>query len=71
LHYIADKDAFIISTVGAGNVGGTEWEIPASNFTETEINQMPLYDNGYTTVGKIRGNKPATQASGDWSKYKR
>jgi hypothetical protein len=70
-HYVADRDAFIISTVGAGNVGGTEWEIPASNLTESEINTMPLYDNGYTTVGKIRGNRPAAQASGDWSEFKR
>jgi hypothetical protein len=61
-HYDAEKDVLIIAATGTDpNIdSGTLMEIPVGNLNQAEVSKLPIEVNGkMTTVGAIRGNRPA------------
>jgi hypothetical protein len=61
-HYDAEKDVLIIAATGTDpNIdSGTLMEIPVGNLNQAEVEKLPIeIDGKMTTVGVIRGNKPA------------
>jgi hypothetical protein len=61
-HYDAEKDVLIIAATGTDpNIdSGTLMEIPVGNLNQAEVEKLPIeVDGKMTTVGAIRGNKPA------------
>lgn len=65
-HYDAERDVLIVAATGTDpNVdSGTLLEIPAGNINQAELNNLPIrVDGKMTTLGQIRGNKPAGTAA--------
>ncbi len=65
-HYDAEKDVLIIAATGTDpNIdSGTLMEIPVGNLNQAEVSKLPIEVNGkMTTVGAIRGSKPAKKAT--------